>query len=317
MGGMALTALFLRGPWTGAVVVGLLVLFSLARGLCSISSKDVIGKTVPKKRRGRLLGYTAALSGILTLGLGLGLVAMIGGEASPCLFAGLLFSAAGLWLAAVSIFARIAETPGATSGGRNGWREALHRLDILRRDPPFRRFVLTRALLVSTALAGPYYVVLARESGGGGELLGFFVLAGGLASSLSSALWGRYADRSSRSVLIAGAAIASGLGVIMFTLASGGVLSSGGTWIAPAAFFVLSVAHSGVRIGRKTYIIDLGGGEKRTDYIAVSNTVIGLLILLSGSLTALTPLLGAAGMLLLISLLGLAGSLLAVRLEEA
>ncbi len=56
-------------------------------------------------------------------------------------------------------------------------------------------------------------------------------------------------------------------------------------WFYPLAFFVLSVAHSGVRIGRKTYLVDMAGGTKRTDYTAVSNTVIGVLLLAVGGVS--------------------------------
>ncbi len=47
-------ALAMEGAAAGWSTVGLLVLFSIARGLSSISSKDLLGKTIPKKRRGRL-----------------------------------------------------------------------------------------------------------------------------------------------------------------------------------------------------------------------------------------------------------------------
>ena len=163
-----------------------------------------------------------------------------------------------------------------------------------------------RALLVSTALAAPYYVAIARESGGGGELLALFVLASGLASALSSVFWGRYSDRSSRSVLIAAAAAASTLGVLVFLLDLAGVIGRF-SWIAPVAFFVLAIAHSGVRIGRKTYILDLASGDRRTDYVAVGNTVIGLVLLAGGVLGTLSTLLGPTGMLLVLSLFGFAG----------
>jgi hypothetical protein len=314
---LALTAVFLKGEGTGAAVLGLVIFFSLARGLCSVASKDVIGKTIPKTRRGRLTGFTAALAGTLALAAGLAIVPLVREEASPALFAALIGTAAGLWLLSAWVYSLVVEVPGATEGGVSAFFEALKRVNILRTDPVFRRFVVVRALLISTALAGPYYVVLARDSGGGGELLGMFVLASGLASALSSAFWGRYSDRSSRSVLIMAAAAASGLGVLMFLLDTFGVLQAGFGWIAPAAFFLLSIAHSGVRIGRKTYILDVAGGSRRTDYVAVGNTVIGAVLLASGLLGAAGAFLGAAGMLLVLALLGLLGVLYGTRLPEA
>ena len=54
--------------WAGWLIVVLLVLFSLAGGLCSVAAKDVIGKSVPKTRRGRLNGLSATLAGLLLTG---------------------------------------------------------------------------------------------------------------------------------------------------------------------------------------------------------------------------------------------------------
>jgi MFS family permease len=251
----------------------------------------------------------------LALLVGLILIARIAGEASPGIFALSLAVAAGLWLIAAGLFASVAETPGATEGGRDALQAAQRRVDLLRTDAPFRRFVAARALLISTGLAGPYYVLLARETGGG-HLLGLFVLASGLASALSSAFWGHFADRSSRSVLVVAAAIASGLGILMFLLDALGTLRTGYGWLVPVAYFALAVVHSGVRIGRKTYVLDLAGAEHRTDYIAVSNTLIGAVLLLSDVVGALTPWLGGAGMLLLLSFFGFCGVVLGMRLPE-
>jgi len=305
--GMGAAALVLRGPIAGATLLAFLILFSLARGLVSVASKDVIGKTVPKTRRGRLTGFTSALSGVLVLLLGGLLATLVKGDPSQSTLALLLASAALLWLAAAGIFATVRETPGATEGGKDAIREALARLDLLRTDRAFRRFVWVRALLVSTGLAAPFYVTLAREASAGGNLLALFVLASGLAAALSSGFWGRYADRSSRSVLVTTALIAASLGMVVFLLDLMGIVSRF-PWIAPVAFFFLAIAHSGIRIGRKTYLLDMASGVRRTDYVAVSNSVIGLVLLLGGAIGLLAPVVGSGGMLLLLSFLGFAGA---------
>lgn len=308
LAGMAATAFLLRGWAAGIAIVSLLILFSLARGLVSVASKDVTGKTIPKTRRGRLTGFTTAVAGVLTLALGALLAAVVPGDPSPEVTAVILLVAAGLWLVASGIFGTVHEVPGATEGGKGAFREVLGRLDLLRTDKPFRRFVIVRSLLISTGLAAPYYVALAREQGaGGGGTLAFFILASGLASALSSVFWGRYSDRSSRSVLVAAATAASTLGLLVFSLDRAGLLAGLG-WIAPLAFFFLAIAHSGVRIGRKTYVLDMASGTRRTDYVAVSNTVIGGVLLLSGALGFLAPLIGAGGMILILSLMGFAGA---------
>jgi hypothetical protein len=297
------------------VVIGLLLAFSVARGLTSVSSKDVIGKTVPKTRRGRLTGAKSAFAGILAVIVGLRVGTIVGADSAPLVVGVIIMAAAALWLIAVGLFTAVKEEPGATEGGTNGLRAAFDSLSILRTDAPFRRFVLTRALFVSTALAGPYYVVLARDYGTGGTLLGLFIVASGLASALSSLVWGGMADRSSRNVLVVAATGASALGIVMFILDVTGVLAAV-PWAATVAFFLLAVAHSGVRIGRKTYVLDLAGGTKRTDYVAVGNTVIGGVLLLSSLVGALTGLIGPAGVLLVLAVMGFGGVALSFSLPQ-
>jgi MFS family permease len=314
--GMALVAFSLRGWEAGIAIVGLLVAFSLARGLTSVASKDVTGKTIPKTRRGRLTGFTTALAGTLALGLGGALALWVRGDPSPEVLAAILLAAAGLWLFGAGIYLTIQEVPGATEGGKDAIREALERLSLLKTDGPFRRFVIVRALLISTGLAAPYYVALAREQGSGaGGTLALFILASGLASALSSVFWGRFSDRSSRMVLLVGATGAASLGFLVFLLDFSGLLGTYG-WIAPLAFFLLAISHSGIRIGRQTYILDMASGTRRTDYVAVSNSAIGAVLLFSSVLGFLAPVVGAGGMLLLLSFMGFAGAWGGLRLPE-
>lgn len=313
--GIGLVAFFVRGPVAGPVVIGMLLAFSVSRGLTSVASKDVIGKTVPKTRRGRLTGAKSAFAGLLAILVGLRVGSVVGADSTPAVIGTIIIAAAALWLIAIGLFVAVREEPGATEGGSNGLQAAFSSLAILRTDAPFRRFVLTRALFVSTALAGPYYVVLARDYGSGGTLLGLFIVASGLASAVSSLVWGGMADRSSRNVLVVAATAASILGVVMFVLDVSGVLASV-PWAATIAFFLLAVAHSGVRIGRKTYVLDLAGGKKRTDYVAVGNTVIGGVLLVSSAVGALAGVIGPSGVLLVLAVMGFAGVALSVRLPQ-
>ena len=57
-------------------------------------------------------------------------------------------------------------------------------------------------------------------------------------------------------------------------------------------------------------------GSKRTDYVAVGNSAIGLILLATGLFGLLSSLIGASGMLLLLSGIGLLGALLAFTLPE-
>ncbi|MCG5536660.1 MFS transporter [Ectothiorhodospira mobilis] len=315
--GMGLTALSLTGAAAGWVLVALTVVFALARGMSSVASKDVLGKTISKQRRGTLMGYASAAAGAVTLMLGLGLTLQGGADAGAGFFAVLLLAAAGLWLLAAAVFAMLREEPGATGGGGNAITESLRSLGLLRTDAPFRRFVLTRALLMSTALAQPFYVMLAQQQGDGGLAdLGLLILATGLAGTLSAPIWGRLSDRSSRRVLMAAGTLAGGLGVAVFLLVNLGVPWALTSWAFAAFLLIMGIAHAGVRLGRKTYLVDMATTETRAAYTAVSNTVIGILLLAGGLFGLVAQLAGTATAILALSLLALAGAVSAARLGE-
>ncbi|GGY75345.1 MFS transporter [Marinobacter zhanjiangensis] len=312
---MAASVWFLQGYAAGGGVVAALVVFSLARGFCSVSMKDVQGKCIPKGRRGRLSGLATTLGGSATAVLTVVLF-WDRGDPSTLFYTLLLLLAAGFWVVAGLLFASIDEYQGETSGGGNALRDAFNNLSLLRKDRPFRHFVITRALLLCSALAAPYFVILAQKQANSAWLLGVFLLAGSLASSISASVWGWMADASSRQVMIRGAIIASG---ICLTVGFAALLfgeQAGGAWFYPLAFFILSIAHAGVRLGRKTYLVDMAGGNKRTDYTSVSNSVIGLLLLATGGLTALVSLVSNVAVILLLGFMGLAGTLSALRLKE-
>src|SRR5690606_34870271 len=140
--------------------------------------------------------------------------------------------------------------------------------------------------------------------------------ASSLASSLSASFWGWAADTSSRRVMICGAAMASSFCFLVGPIAVVFGPGFGGAWFYPVAFFILSIAHAGVRLGRKTYLVDMAGGNKRTDYTAVSNTVIGVLLLLTGAFTAAISMISDIAVIMVLGLMWFAGMLSALRLDE-
>ena len=73
---------------------------------------------------------------------------------------------------------------------------------------------MARAALLSVQMAAPFYVLyvkhlLPNQPG----TLGIIVIAAGLAAALSSPFWGRFADLSSRKVLIMSGIMATATGV--------------------------------------------------------------------------------------------------------
>jgi hypothetical protein len=301
----------LSGAAAGYAILALVVIFSLSRGFSSVASKDVLGKTVPKTRRGRVTGFASSAAGLGTLVFAA--VLWWTGEGDRP-YALLLGFAGLLWLVSAAVYATISEEPGATEGGGNGLREAFERLSVLRDDVEFRRFLTARALLVGSGLAAPFLVVLANQKAS--TTLAYFFVAQGLSSLVSGPAWGAQADRSSRRLLIGTACGAGTLGTVVFLVDrwAPGVAST--AWFLPGAFFVLSVLHDGVRLARKTYVVDLAGGNKRTDYVAVGNTLIGGFLLVVGGVTAAVQQVSTGAAILLLSLAAFAAAWVARRLPE-
>jgi len=315
---IALTALNFRGQQAGLLIILFLITFSLSRGLSSVASKDVLGKTIPKTRRGRLKGYTTAISGVLVVAAGLFMLHKTNnGEAGIDFYGSILFFAAAMWVFAAAVYSGIKEHKGETDGGGNALKKAWEKLMILKHDKPFRRFVIARTLLLCSALTAPFYVVLAQKFiGNKSDILALFIIANGIASVISAPVWGKLADSSSKKVMVKAAIITSALGILAFVAVTWIPFFRDNYWFYPAVFFILGIAHSGVRLGRKTYVVDLAGGNKRTDYVAVSNTVIGLLLLITGGISALASLVSAEGVILVLSLFGVAGAFVSSALPE-
>ncbi|MGM0984636.1 MAG: MFS transporter [Pseudomonadota bacterium] len=314
---LALLALIGSGSLGGSLVLVVLVALSLARGLSSIATKDVMGKTIAKQRRGTLMGWSGSVAGGMTLAAG-GVLMLFGDRPGELALAVLLGVAALGWAVNALCAARIRETPGAAEGGENAWESVKLGLRLLRDDRDFLHFNLSRALLLASALALPYVALLGQQQSGA-ELggLGILIIVSGLAGMLASPVWGKRADSSSRRVMRDG-----GLGT-----AAGCLLGAGFAWLPGAwtetvwpyalVYALLVIVHAGVRLGRKTYIIDMAGADKRALYVALSNTLTGVLMLLLGGIVGLlAQWFGSAGLLALLALMGLGAAASAWRLPE-
>lgn len=314
---MALAALTLTGLTAGLVILALLGAFACARSICSVTHKDVLGKTVSKTRRGAVSGYASSVSGLAAGGLGVALLILGRAEPGPAFFAAILGLAGLLWLLAAGAYALISESPGATEGGGNGFREALSQLSLLKTDAPFRLFVIARTGFLATALATPFYVAIAQDRTGADLAgLGGFLFASAAASALGGAVWGRLADRSSRWVLIASGLVAALAAALILIPLTAGLDLANRPELFIAAVFVLSLAHQGVRKGRSTYVVDLGSEETRAAYTAVSNTTIGVLLLAAGAATGVIYQIFGEAIVWVLGLTALLASALSLRLKE-
>jgi hypothetical protein len=309
---MCYVALNFEGAQAGFWIIFLLFVFSLCRGVCSVAQKDVLGKTVAKTRRGRVSGYSESVAGVLTLGLAVYL--MLSEQRTVEVVVAILLIAALLWLASALVFAGVAEQPGATEGGANGIQEAWQQFSVIRTNAEFRKFVLVRSALLGSALMAPYLVALAQNDAGSAlTVLGSLLMAGSLASFVSGATWGSLADSSSaRCMTIAGslAALSGFTAIVLVSLEMANMV------VFALCVFTLYLAHAGVRVGRKTHLVDMANEDNRSTLVAVSNTLIGIMLLLFAGVGAVVSQFHAFAGLGFFSALALAGALMATSLEQ-
>lgn len=313
---MSFTAAVGTGAAAGVALLLEVACFALARALASIASKDVQGRTIPPGQRGQINGIAALASGIVAVTVGLGIRFIGGGNVDAAALAALLGAAALAWLAALLVFARVNEPDGvpAENNDDGGW--LVRSWGLLREDKPFRRFVGVRGLLLVSALSPPFIVAMAEERGTGGlGGLGPFVIASGLAAILGGRRAGRLAERSSKNLMMWGCAASS---LVVFALLAATAVPSfaASSWLYPAAFFLLALNHIGVRVARKTYVVDMATGDQRTEYVAVSNTAMGVLLLVTGGISSALAQLGTGVALLFLAVLGAAGVVAARFLPE-
>lgn len=314
---IGLVALAFEKAMAGWLIIMLLVIFSLSRSVCSVASKDVLGKTIPKTRRGKLKGYTASFSGVLTLLAGLYIFYKTQGDTKILFYASILFFAAIMWLLAAVIYSFIKEFPNTKSDNSSTEKSFYQKLKLIKTDTAFRNFIITRSLLLCSALTAPYYIVLAQKFlGKQNYILGLFIIASGLAAIVSAPVWGRMADKSSKKVMTIAATITCILGLAFFLIIQFLPSLRNSTWLYPLSFFILGIAHSGVRLGRKTYVVDMATGDKRIEYVAVSNTVIGFILLITGGISAMISNYSAEWIILLLSILCTIGVITSFNLPE-
>ncbi len=310
--GMAAAALVLPGGKAAWVIVGLLAVLAVARSACSASYKDVLARTVEKGRRGRVSGAASTISAIAVFAFAI-LLATGTLPREPSYVAGAIAVAGVLWFCAAALFSTLRETEDAGGGAVEDTLADLIRP--LHEDPELRTYIATRALLVSTALAPPFLVMLGSDRGASFGNLGLLLLASSIAAIVSAYVWGALSDRSSRQTLM----LAGLLATLSYAAAAvwgfAGAGSVGGAVVA-GFVFVAQIAYEGARAGRKTHLTDMDTEGRKAVYTALSNSLIGLLLLAGGLLGFLADIAGPESVLALLAFISGASVFTGTRLSE-
>lgn len=310
---IALGALLFDAWLLGLITLVLLAVFAVFRSLCSIAGKDVQGRTIAKGHRGQITGRATALAGAFTLAIGAALM-LLPEELPRWTLGGLLAVGALTWVAAALVFAGIHEPEAEPQldATKHGFRDTLQ---LVRTDRQLQRFLLVRSLMLVTALSTPFIITLASEQHAQLSGLGAFIIASGGASLLGGRISGWWSDRSSKSTMAWAAGTASTV-LVLLVLSARIAPESVNAWVMPLGFFIVNLAHTAVRVSRKTYLVDMAEGDRRTLITGVANTVMGIVLLLVGGVSSLVSLFGTQAALLFLAVIGYAGVVGAATLDD-
>lgn len=311
--GIAISAFLLEGAAAGWAIIGCLAVLSFARAACSTSYKDILSRTLQKGTRGTVSGTAGTIAATLVFAfavlLSFGIIPL---ETQSLAIA--IMVAGALWILGAFIFLGLNEEP--DDNAESDIKNLSKILKPLRTDGEFRQYILVRGLFISTALAPPFLVMLSSNASDGSiGNLGLLLIASSVAAIVSSYIWGRLSDQSSRYTLVIAGFVASGaLGV---AAALGFITGGAGNIIVTAALvFAAQIGYEGARAGRKTHLTDLDRPGETAIYTALSNTMIGLLLLAGGGFGVLADFAGPSTVLAIFAILSLLGAIAALSLSE-
>jgi MFS family permease len=246
----------------------------------------MLGKAFPEAERGRIMSMGQLISGVLSIGAGVMIAALLSADGPPFPHNyAIILAAAGvsllLALLACSFIIEVAEP---VEEERPSWQVYLPQLwSTLRQDRGFARVIRVQLLAGFEGLALGFYILFAiRELGLPPETVGLFTAAQTAGQILASLGLGRLSQRvgSHRVIQVATAvSLTAPLTALALSWAGAGPGAATITiyaWI----YVVIGVVRSGGMLGFMNYVLELAPAGQRPTYIGLFNTISGVLVLL-------------------------------------
>ena len=276
------------------LLVSFFALYSIARvssGLGGLSFFDVIAKTVPARRRGSFFAWRQLVGGVLGLGGGWIVKTILNSPALPfpdghaSLF---LIYCVGMALGMLA-FALVREPPGVVSAGPVTMDDQLRRSRrLVRADPVYRRYMAARLALGLTSVALPFYGVYAKSVlGASGGMAGIYVAARIGGTLIFNLPWGRLSDRRGNQLVMRLLSLGSGATALLALGLVGliGPVQPQGSWLPyvalPIFFLDGAVRPAHIMVG-SNFLLELAPEGERSLYLGLSNTLLGVVVLISG-----------------------------------
>lgn len=267
------------------LLYGVQFIFFGSDALVTVAWLDVMGKVIPEARRGRLIGRSQLISGLLSISAGVLIAVLLGenGLAYPLNYAVILAIASLCLLFGMFSLTFVIEPDEPVEEQRPPWRDYLaHLLRTLRQDRAFTRLILIRLLAGFDGLAMSFYILYAtRELGLPPTTVGLFTAAQIVGRIVASLVLGALAERTGSHRVVQ---VATGVGMtaplvglaLLLTGAQESVMTGA---IFAWVFVAIGTTISSGMLGYMNYVMALAPTGQRPSYIGLFNTINGALII--------------------------------------
>ena len=284
---VAIASYSAQAVWLAPLFLFAAAIMGTSQGLSTLAYQDLIGRILPRDRRGRLLFSQGALAAVFTIIIAvaskyLGEHPDAIGEHLEMLWAGIALTLLAALLTILiretppqNASAQRAPAPKATDAKKGLLLDYLARLGAALGIDWFRRFLIARMLFLSIEMAMPFYALHAAAYHAGHKgSLSTFVIGSSLGIIAGDMLWQRVARVSMPAVMALASLIACAAGALAITTFFVPDLRL--VWMHGGVFLLIAMANEGTRNARKLYIVEFTSTEERPYYIALSNVFIGV-----------------------------------------
>jgi MFS family permease len=243
---------------------------------------DVLAKTIPANRRGRILGYSTALRGVISIGAGLLIAYLLGdsGPGFPTAFT-ICFAAGGAcFMLSLGSWMFVIEPAEAVVEKRPTWSEYGKQIgSILRGSSAFRRLLTVRLLSGFNGLALGFFGLFAIERlGFTPASLGLFAMTQTVSGILAGLWFARISERSGNHRIVQIATLISLTGpviALVFLIAPDLLWTPLYGW----TFVSIGMFQTAQFVGFASLNVDLAPPGQRTTYVGLFNTLSSLVII--------------------------------------
>lgn len=318
-------ATFVLGTSNPTLLLGLFfilyITFSLISGIAGNAFMTMVGKVIPRSRRGSYFGLRD-LTGTAT-GVAAGLLISLvlnpqGGLAFPYNF-GIIFILALVTVTVGSaLIGLVVEPPDAAGGEGVTLRDQTYSARrVWRENEMFRRFLITRIALALADVATPFYAIYAiRQLGAPEQIVGLYIGLTTLSAMVTNPVWSWISDHlGNRPMLFAAAFTSLTMPFIAFVF---GLFPHSPLLVTPFGllFVFYGAGRTAGNIAFPTYLLEIAPSSERTLYIGLTNTLLGIATIIPAGGGILLDLFGFTPLFVISFLIGAVGMWLAKGLIE-